>query len=264
MVTGKRSRWWRERSKRIDTPSWSAPLEEPPKAFEVRRAKSGERPFGLELDMVKRGAIADAVQLFWGFDASARALEDARSLAQRDAMVHALNECKTDGRRRLLSELHYVLSAELRYGGSRVLRVTGPGGAFFGRQHARQLGDDGELKRVYVKKADQDGIAKRLGVCVRTVFELWSILVRHKVWKRWRPPPDAVGAVRTKDGHQIYVQRSLVGGVPKVITDRFPPDQHRRRRPQPLPPSAGVRLRADELAEGLAYIDGDHFAPLPY
>lgn len=233
-----------------DTPAWAHELGievdgDGVPAFEARRAKVGERPFGLELTLIrKHNAFAEAAAIFWGFTSERRAFEDKRSIEQRDALRRALDSCKTLRRQRGVAEVHYEMAAGLMYSPEhKGHRAHGPA-VFFGHQHERdadgklirRLNKRGKVDRVYLSKERQQGLARKLGVCVRTIYNWWRVLLDHGVWKSWRPKRDAAGVIVTKDGQQVYSQRTLVGGVPRVVSRRLPPDQ----RQQLTPPQRGT------------------------
>lgn len=233
-------------------PSWAAPVEDG-QGIELRRAQPGERAFGLEVTLFRKGAFSKAVQLMYGFGAAARAEAEALAAKQAERLTMALAACKTAATRVGVGLLHTMLAAELeRHGAS--WRAHGEE-VFFGRQHDPERKNPSGKWPAYIPKAKQGGLAARLGVCVATVYRYWSVLVKHGVWDAVRPPRDGTGVRLTKTGSQVYTQRWLVGGTPKSILDRLPIFRTKRaaKRPNPRP---GVRLRADELVEAQAYIDG--------
>lgn len=229
-----------------------------PCAFEPRRAIIGERAFGLELWLSARNRFGEAVDLAYGFGRAWRGYVDAIALAAREKLVVALAACATERTRRGVAALHFMVLAELRSHGEHGHRVMGPS-VYFGDQHAT----DAAGQRSYLAKLDaegqhqQGGLADRLGVSTRTVYRWWRILVAAMVWDSARPPRDAKDALLTKSGAQVYTQRWLLGGTPRVIVGRLPLAQLRRpaRRPEPWYPGKPA-MRLDEITEAFAFIDG--------
>jgi transposase-like protein len=237
----------KRRPARAPTPAWAADLEgSEPTGPILRRPADGRKAFGLQIHLFRSGAFSKAVALFCG---DARYV-DAAGVALREALTRALASCDTVKTRRGVGELHAMIAAELR---------LGPGGyraqgsaVYFGAQHQEGVNDDGEVVREYIRKGAQGGLAQRLGVCVRTVYRWWRILVRAGVWKAWRPPRAAPGAMTNRSGSQVYSQRALATRTPRALAAQLPLRDDRRAR---SPGHRGPML-ADEFAAATAWIDG--------
>lgn len=239
----------------IPPPAWA--VDDDGKGIELRRARPGERAFGYEITLIRGGAFSKAVEVMYGFGAAARAAYEALAAEQAEKMIKALAFCRTDQTRALVGALHAVAAAELRPHGSGY-RAQGPD-VFFGVQHEfhpTEKDKHGKARRIYIRKQKQGGLAKRFGVCVRTLQRAWAVLVRFGVWSGCRPPRNAKDAMLTKSGAQVYTQRWLVNGTPRAIIDRLP--LYRKKRAARRPDASNGRpMRVDELKEAKAFIDGE-------
>ena len=241
---------------RLATPEWAKhqPVSSGP---QLHPAGPGERAFGYHLTVARRGGITEAVQLFYGFGKDGREEHDRRAREGRDALLKCLAAQQCEATRQGIAELHFVLAAELRHtaGGWRAQGSE----VFFGVQHELQA--DG--KRVYVRagrssdaqrRHAQGGLAKRLGVCVRTLFRWWRELRRFGVWTTHLPPRNAPDAVLTRAGTQVYRQRWLSHGTPRCVSRLLP--LVRRQRPRREPLNHDGSLRVDDVRHLGAAIDG--------
>lgn len=242
------------RTWKAPTPVWIV-LPEPEPVERLGRAKTGERPFGYELSLIVKGAFSKAVDLLYGLDARSRAEAEERGKKLRDATLKALADCKTTQTKRGVAALCVKLAALLEYtaGGHKAHGWR----AFFGRQHDREKRSRSGKWAAYMPKELQGGLAEELGVCVRTLYRWWQVLVRHGVWHAWRPPRSAPDAILTKSGAQVYSQRMLVGGTPKAVLAGLPtlPDA-KSSRPSKPDLTLGQAFRQSELSNAQAYVDG--------
>lgn len=233
---------------KLPVPEWAKHRPPPGEGPKLRRPAPGERAFGYHVEMTRRGAISDAVELFYGFGRADRDEVEGRARAGRDDLLRCLAAQKTDASRKGVATLHYVLAAELRAcAGRHGYRAQGPD-TYFGQQH--EEGDDG--RRRYVRKERQKGLAQRLGVCVRTLYRWWRELVRHKVWTTILPRRDAPDVMLASSGTQVYRQRWLTAGTPASVKELLPLVRRSRR---PRRPGSGP-LRRDEIRDARAIVDG--------
>lgn len=240
--------------------------------LEVTRAKAGQRAFGLELGLVAAGAFSRAIGIFIGLGTTRCYEVDPTCLKIREALLRACATAKTDAFRRGMLALHFKLADAFRPGRGG-FRAQGSE-AFFGTQHELVVDAEGKpvlhtegkqrgnQVRRYIRKELQAGFAGELKRSYRQLCRYWAHLVKHGVWKAWRPKRTDPGARLTKAGTQVYSQRTLAVGVPKIVSDRLPIT----RRTRPATPDLGDEMwvptrwtalpRERDMAELEAFVDG--------